>query len=174
MNRRHVLSAVGSTLAFTLAGCISLGTGSTTETRTVEPTTRATDSETPCTVPNSSPLPSATVPDESTTNAAKSVALAVERSYASHRAEADGWTVDGIDSTDTSITELDAGYLVEATVRLDVHRETQFGTETDEETLYGSFNYSGWYRVTTRRVERAPGKNAATPPGRGWTTVACA
>lgn len=155
MRRRAMLHALGVATLF--AGC-----------STSPPVSRTPDD---CTIPESSPLPSTEVPSELTRDSAESFALSVEKSYAIQRANTDGWNVDGIDWTKSSVEEDDGGFVVKATVSLDAHKSTQAGTGT--ETLYGSLLYSGWYQVSETRAERAPGDDGKTPPERGWTTIAC-
>ena len=130
------------------------------------------ESQTECTVPDSSSLPSATVPSELTEESAESVALSIEESFAIQQTKAEGWNVDGTDGTYTSVDAINGGFLVKATVNIDGHKLIDSETETEEE-LSGSFKYSGWYRVTEKQIERAPGDSAEVPPEKDWTTVAC-
>ena len=108
-----------------------------------------------------------------TEKSAKSVAVSVEETYAVVREESDGWNIDGTDWVETYVQSFDNGYFVKVTVSIDAHKSTQVGTGT-EQKLYGSFSYKGWYRITNKKIERAPAQSGETPPESGWTTVACA
>lgn len=178
-SRRQLLKAIGSTAGLCpmalLAGCATSTSASPTEAAPASPTETASASptETACSVPKSSLLPSARFPDDLTNESAQIFAISVEKAYANQRARADGWVVDGTDWTESSVQRIDGRFIVKADVSLDAHKEIQSGTTTRTETLFGSLHYVGWYRITSRRAERAPGEDAETPPGSGWTTVAC-
>lgn len=169
MNRRHFVSLLGTTSLLT--GCVSPEIDGSNNS-SVGQGTGEEESQTECTVPDSSSLPPATVPSEVTEESAASVALSIEESFAVQRATDEGWNVDGTDGTDTSVDAINGGFLVKATVNIDGHKLIDSETETEEE-LYGSFKYSGWYRITEKQIERAPGDSAEEPPEQGWTTVAC-
>lgn len=157
MRRRAALRAIA--VATVSAGCVEAPS--------------STPAEEDCSVAASAPLRSLAVPSEPTGARAESFARSYEADYAVLRAEDAGWTVDGIESVAASARAIDEGFIVEVTVSLDAHRSVRNGTDTEAETLYGSLSYHGWYRVGEEWVERAPGEDAATPPERGWTTVAC-
>lgn len=172
MRRRLFLSTLGLTAS--IAGCMGSPPDGTTEGDSSQ-TTIATETATErdCTVPESSPLPSAEVPSELTRETAKSAAISVEKSYAFARAESEGWNVDGTDGTRSTVQTSENGFFILATVNIDTHKSTDSGTGT-EQTLYGSFTYEGWYRINDKMIERAPAYSGATPPEEGWKTVACA
>lgn len=175
MRRRSLLYSLVVTPL--LSGCTA-PSGPSSEDDCTNCTTSAGSPQTPskqtteCTVPDSSPLPSAELPSELPRDSAESLALSVEETYAVQRAENDGWTVDGTDGVYATVEQSDTGFLVKATVNLDTTKYQEESTGTSQ-TLYGSLTYSGWYRVTDQKAERAPGEGHESPPEWGWMTIVC-
>lgn len=165
MNRRKFCTIVLAGVA--TSGCSSLVPPSGTD--------RTNGRYRECEVPDSSPVPRIDFPAQVTEATAQSFALEVEESYARKRAEVDGWVVDGIDLADvseysrSSNNNVDYKFMLQATIELDMHKENESSTET---TL-GSETFEGWYKITEKFAERAPGENTKTPPGKNWVTVAC-
>lgn len=169
----------------TLGGCAGFRTETDRNGVTAEPTDATgaastgstasprTDGASPTRTPDCSVAPrfagiDVPFPTRITRETAAAFAGQFEERYASRQADADGWTVDGVDFADTSVRSVERGYVVHVTLSLDAHRRTQVGTAT--ETLYGSLPAEAWYRVTSRRGERSPVPAAAADD---WTVVAC-
>lgn len=175
MRRRALLCSL--TVTQLLSGCTA-SSGPSSEDNCTDCTTSVDSPQTPakqtteCTVPDSSPLPSAELPSELTRDSVESFALSVEETYAVRRAENDGWTVDGTDGVYATVERDDTGFLVKATVNIDATKSQEKSTGTPQ-TLYGSLTYSGWYRVTDQKAERGPGEGHDSPPDWGWVTVVC-
>lgn len=171
MRRRHLLSTIG--VASSIAGCVGrLSETDPDGTETQTPTGTGTSNKQGCSVPESSPLPSTDVPSELTRESAISTAELLEEQYAIERARAEDWNVDGTDKTEPVVQSSEDGFFVKVSVAVLANKPTQVGTGT-EQTLYGDFSYTGWYRITAQRIERAPGTGGTTPPEDGWKTLAC-
>lgn len=173
MRRRALLAAVATATSAT-AGCLgsldSTGADATGSTTTGPPTTDATE---PCSVDDALDLPDVEVPANPTEGAAREVAAFVETAYARDRAEAEGWTVSGVDYTNTEPVQdgSDAGVHVHVEVSLDAAESAERAGD-GETTLLADLYYAAWYRVTATRVQRS-GVDGEAPPQYGWATVAC-
>lgn len=173
MNRRALLettTALSSAGIATLtAGCLGALEQADESTDSTPPT--STTTRTSCEVSGRVDVGDVEIPDTVTRESAGEVALFVEEAYARNRAEAEGWNVSGVDSTDTTVEPADVGFHARAAVSLDAVESDE--RADDGTTVAGSLYYDGWYHVTENRIERASGRNDA-PPEDGWTTVACA
>ena len=148
-----------------LTGCVSREPSSTRSDSS------STTSESECSVPDGSVFESYEIPSELTEGSAEEFAVDVEQSYSRERADEDGWSIAGTDSTRTTVqVREDGGYYVKVALSLDGTKETE--VQGEEETLYGDLGYEGWYRITSSSAHRAPG-DSAEPPTDGWKTVSC-
>jgi len=120
------------------------------------------------------------VPDEPTAGAARELAEFAEEAYARDRADAEGWTVHGVEYVHSAVADenASAGVYAYVEVSLDAAASADRADGT-EATVLASLYYEGWYRVTASRVERAPAfgdgepSDERSPPEDGWVTIAC-
>jgi hypothetical protein len=195
MQRRGLLVAVGTVLAGCAGGDATNdatadttadptdatrgGTGSTTGPNgTGTDSLPSTDSDVPavprdCAATTTKAVPPGysypALPAEVTEETATRFAKEYETAWGIAEVHADErWSFDGTDGAWTEhVAQTDAGFVLQATVSLDMH---ETGTAT---TVLGTDESSGWYHVTPAGAMRSGWRSGTSPPADGWRVVAC-